>query len=661
MKYPFVKQSGLQDCGVASMLMIMKYHNFVINSEILRNITKTSKEGTTAYHMIEAFYKYGFDAKGFKCEMSDLEEKITLPIIAHTKINDVYFHFLVVYKINKKNKTITIADPSDKIKTISYEEFGKIWTKTIITITPVLKFQKQKSEKILVNIIKSTKLNIKQLISTSLIITVLAIINSYYFMHMMNKGNLTYLFIIVVLVKIGFEIIRNNYLIKVKHDLDLNITNETFTRIIDLPYRYYANRTTGEVISRVNDLELVKTSISKLIFIVFLDLPLTLIASIFLIKISSHLFISASLIYLLYILVYFLFSKRIKEKIKELQEEKEQLNSFMTEMVSSYETIKSQSLEKKTKEKFKILNRKYLLKIKKFDFLLSSEYHLKELVAGISSIVIIYIGFKLVNNNLISLSELITFNTIMFFFLEPIKNVIEMNSEIKETISAIKRIEELFFKEDDINVTQVAGGDIKINNLYYTYDDSSNVINDFSVEIKSGEKVMIYGKSGIGKSTLLKILMKYLDDFKGEVLINGKCINTYNINHYKEGISYISQKEVLFNDTIINNMNSKNLEKIDELKKICQLEDFFSKNDINKVINENSYNISGGERQRLVLMRALLKEFNILIIDEGLSEVDVETEKNILEKLFEMCKDKTIIIVSHRLDNKTLFTKVCNV
>lgn len=642
------------------MLMIMKYHNFNISSEVLRDMTKTTKEGTSAYHIVKTFYKYGFDAKGIKCSINDLEN-LTLPLIVHTKVNNNYFHFIVVYKVNKKNKTVLIADPANKLKTLTYAEFEDIWTNTIICIQQVVINEQVKNKRILINIIKATKLNITTLLITSSIITIISIINSYYFMLMMNKQNYTLLFLTLVVFKLMFEIIRNNYLIKIKHDLDFNITNETFKRIIDLPYRYYSNRTTGEVISRVNDLELVKNAISKLIFIIFLDLPLTLIAGIFLYNISPTLFASSFIILLMYLGIYFLFSNKIKEKIKEIQEEKEQLNSFMTEMISSYETVKSQNLESKIKAKYQMINQKYLKKIKVFDYLLSKEYHLKETVAGVSQIMIIYLGFNLISANHITISELITFNFILFFFLEPIKNIIEINSEVKETLSAIKRVEELFYEEDLIEDEDVAGGDIAIKNLTYSYNDIENVISNLTIDIKQGEKIMISGKSGIGKSTLLKIIMKYLSDFSGEIKVNNKNILGYNFNNYRKGISYISQKESLFRDTIHNNLYSSNIDKINSVINVCELDEFFSKNNLDTIIDENTFNISGGEKQRLVLMRALLKEFNILIIDEGFSEVDTNTEKKILEKVFEMCKQKTIIVVSHRLENVSLFDRVCNV
>lgn len=661
MKYPFVKQSGLQDCGVASMLMIMKYHKYNCSSEKLRNITKTNQEGTSAYHIIKAFKEHGFDARGLKCSLEDLESKIALPSIAHTTVDGKYFHFIVVYKVNKKTKKITIADPISKIKTISYEEFEKIWTNIIIPIIPVIKTNQKTNQKVLIKIIRKINLNIKRLVLMSLVITILSIINSYYFMHMMNKGNMTNLFIVFIIFKLLFEILRNNTLIRIKHDIDLNITNETFFRIIDLPYRYYSSRTTGEVISRVNDLELVKTTLSKTIFIFFLDLPLTIVAAVFLITISKTLFIISLIIYMSYILIYIFFKERIKIKIKELQEEKEQMNSFMTEMISSYETVKSQNLEQKINTNFIAKNSKYLNKLKAFDFLTSKEYYLKEIVTDISGIIIVYIGFSLISNGNLNLSELITFNTILFFFLEPIKNLLDISSETKETISAINRVEELFFVKEENNDNQIACGNIDIKNLTYSYDDINCIIKNVNLKINKGDKIMFYGKSGRGKTTLIKIIMKYIDDFDGIVKINERNIQDYNFDYYRQGISYISQKESLFHANIKDNLFSDDIEEIEKLKKICHLEQFFHKNDLSKVINENTYNISGGEKQRLILMRALLRKFNILIIDEGLSEVDIETERKILTNLFEMCKDKTIIVVSHRLDNQKLFNRVCEI
>ena len=167
---------------------------------------------------------------------------------------------------------------------------------------------------------------------------------------------------------------------------------------------------------------------------------------------------------------------------------------------------------------------------------------------------------------------------------------------------------------------------------------------------------MIIGKSGSGKSTLFKLLKKYYDIKRDKIYINDIDINDYK----KSDILYISQNEFLFTDTIFNNIDSNNILK---LSKICLLNDIVKDNSLgyNALIEENGFNFSGGERQRIILARALANSFNILIIDEGLNQVDTNMERIILKNLFEEYKDKTIIFISHRLDNLDLFNQVVKI
>lgn len=167
---------------------------------------------------------------------------------------------------------------------------------------------------------------------------------------------------------------------------------------------------------------------------------------------------------------------------------------------------------------------------------------------------------------------------------------------------------------------------------------------------------MVIGKSGSGKSTLFKMLKKYYEVKRDKVYVNNIDINDYS----KSDIIYVSQDEILFTDTLINNIGSNN---IIDISQICLLDDIVKKNSLgfNMLIEENGFNLSGGERQRIVLARALSKEFNILIIDEGLNQVDIKMERIILKNLFEKYSDKTIIFISHRLDNKDLFDQIIKI
>ena len=175
---------------------------------------------------------------------------------------------------------------------------------------------------------------------------------------------------------------------------------------------------------------------------------------------------------------------------------------------------------------------------------------------------------------------------------------------------------------------------------------------------------MVVGESGSGKSTLFKLLKKYYSVKNNKVFINDIDINNYDKKILNENIMYLSQNEILFNDTLYNNLifDDSDSSKLLEITKMCYVDEFMDNNlGFNMLIEENGFNLSGGEKQRIMLARALLKKFEILIIDEGLNQVDINLERKILKNIFKKYKDKTIIVVSHRLDNLDLFDNLIKI
>lgn len=678
LKYPFVKQTGINDCAVASLLMIIKYYKGNVGVEQLRSMTKTTKTGTTAYHLIETAKQIGLDAKGIKCELDILnKDNIVLPAIVHVTIDQSYNHYLVIYEINFKKKTILIADPASKIKRISFSEFEKMWNKIIIFMYPIYKLPLYKNNfsllKFVMTIIKKCKKEFVNILFLSLFLTIFSIVVSFYFKYMIDgitysnsKEYLTFIFVIFLLVyflKIITDFFRNKVLIYLNQKIDIMLTMETFKQIILLPYNYYCNRTTGEVISRINDLGTVREMISKIAYTFFIDLPLTLLSFVFLIFISTPLFIVALILLILYIINILVFKSIFSNYINKIQIKKAEVTSYMVESISGFETVKGINIETKVISKLENKYVQLLKQIKKFEESYNYQYLVKELINNIGFIIIIYLGVRLVNNQVITLGQLLTFNALLTYFLGPIRNVVDLDSSAKEANNALRRIIDIFYEPEQIGIVgSPINGDIYLDKLNYTYNDRDYVLKHISLKIKNQEKVLIIGDSGSGKSTLLKILMKYYQVNRGQVKINEIDINDYCLENYKNNISYVSQKEMLFTETLEKNLkiNNSNTNEFLDIAKICEVDEIIKNNNVGykMLIEENGNNISGGEKQRIVLARALLKPFNLLIIDEGLNQMDINLERRILKRVINKYHDKTIIVVTHRLENMDLFDKV---
>lgn len=673
-KYPFVKQSIEKDCGASCVLMAIKYYHGDVSLDELIERTKTTKEGTTAYHLTETLKEFNFDAYGIKKDFNELiSDDIVLPCIAHVTIDNKFNHFVVIYEINKKKNYLIIADPGKKILKIKYSSFRKIYNGIIIFFIPLKQIPiiNYRDYSFIYNIIKKNKKYIIKLIILSLIVTFLSIISSFFLYFIINSINynsyklLIIIFIIftsISLIRIIIDYFRNKILININQKIDFCLTTDVFNKIIELPYHYYRNRTTGDVISRINDLSIIRDSISTVALSLFIDLPLAIITLVVLYLINNKLFLITIIVLIFYVICIKIFKNSYLKNIDKYQRKKADINSYMVESISGFETIKGIHIENKIKIKFYKKYQEYQKIIGKYSNNYFKQHVFKDLINDVGNMAIIFIGSLLIINNSFSVAMLITFFTLVNLFLEPIKNIVDLNNNINESKNILKRITELMSKKNiDGLIKETNNFDININKLNYSFNDRNYILKNINLNIKSKSKVIVIGKSGSGKSTLFKILLKYYKIDANKVFINNVDINNLSNNFINNNIIYIGQNEMLFNDTIYNNINIDNndQEKFLKVIKSCFVDELINTNlGYNQIIEENGFNISGGQKQRIVLARTLLRPFNILIIDEGLNQLDINLERKILKNLFSMYPDKTIIVISHRLDNIDLFDQM---
>lgn len=652
--------------------MIINFYGGNLPIDQIRDLTKTNKNGTTAFHIIEACKSIGFNAEGIKTALEQLnKENLILPCIAHVVIDGKYKHFVVIYKIDFKNKKIIIADPSCSIKKITFSEFQKMWSGVLITLYPLKKLpltQNISFIDFLLKIIKLHKTFVFNIIMLSIFITIFSVISSFYMKNILdaiNYNNLTIIFIFFLFInifKILSDFFRNKLLIYLNQKIDLLLTLDTYKKIISLPYNYYHTRTTGDIISRVNDLSIIRNMITKVSLSLFIDLPLALVTFIIFYIINTKLFFISLIIVFIYLLLMIFSKNRITNNINTIQVNKSETMSYMIETINGFETVKSVGNEAQIIDKFEKKYVKFLKNIFKFDNYNNTISILKDLVNVIGYLTIIYVGAKMVILGNLTFGDLLVFVNLLNYFLEPIKNIIDLNSEIKEAKNSLRRILELFKNENKKQtfIDNVKVKEISFNNLSYSYDYKEKQLKKINLKLKK-QKILILGKSGSGKSTLFKLLMRYYEIPRNQITINGYDINDYKDDVIKQNFSYISQNEILYTDSIYNNLKiDKNIteEQIIEISKKCFIDEFLNDLGLNMLIEENGYNLSGGQRQRIILARALLKNFEVLIIDEGLSQMDINLERKILKNLFKMYENKMIIVISHRLDNMDLYDRV---
>ena len=656
-KYPFVKQDGIKDCASACVQMILKYYGGYTSMTKLNEMMRTSHKGTDAYHLVLALQELGFKAEGRKFK----NFYFPLPVIAHVIINDSYKHYVVIYEVDFRRRRLLIGDPSFGLRRLSFDEFKKMWTGVIITIKPVRKLIKEEEPKVIPFVLKLVRPNVKSLIligGLSFVVSVLAVVTSFFLQVLINYLNKDFdglfdvcgIFLVVFLAYAFLKFFRNSRLIKLNREIDSRLSIDTFKKIVHLPYRFFRQRTTGEITSYFNDLFWIREFIMDVSIAIFTNLPIMIM--IFLVM--AYLNFGALLIVLFICLLYFLdfvyYFRKNEIKVDQALYEKAFVNSYMTERIGGFESVKNLDMEGMVISKFRKVYEKYLSTVKDVDITYNKQSLDKEIVHYFGLFFLIIYIFLEISKGMV-FSEGVTLFILAIYFLDNFRNILGFDLEVKEVTSAVKHVSELLNYNKQKKIRKQICGDIRFTNVSYSFDDEKKILDGISLVIKQGEKVMVTGKSGSGKSTLFKILKGFYNDYQGKVFIGNKDIRRLKVS----GINYICQKENIFTGTLKDNLEL--LGKYDQ-RDICEIKDIGLECD--DLLEENGFNLSGGQRQRIILARALNK-FNILIIDEGLSEVDVNMERRIIKGLLERYKNKTIIYVSHRRDNLDLFDRLVEI
>ena len=680
--FEVVRQEDLTDCGACCLKMIIKYYGGDYPLFHIKQLTHTDQFGTNAFLIKEAALKLGLNAKVVNGNLEDIKEE-DLPIIAHVIPNKSYEHFIVIYKLDKKHALVTIADPALGKRVITYGDFFEISSSNFIFFDANKKLAKITSSKRINNLVIETFTNNKKIfvyiILFSVIFIFLNICSSYAFKFLIdnvylysNIDNLVFFFIVFNFINVFkniFQYIRINMINYFNFKLDKILITKLFNHLIYLPFLYYKNKSSSDVINRINDLIDVKNNLTKIFLSIVIDGLLAFSILIVLFKINFLLTILSLFLVLIYLFIIVITSPIYNYYIEEEKVKGSEVNSFLHSNLRNMDSIKNLNIEDYVSNKFVNLYEKFYFVNKKNTKFSNKVMFIKNMVHDIYFIFLYYIASKLIISDKFNLALFITYISLLSYFIDPIKNIIDLNFDIKNLNLSLKRVNELFdikkekFLVDEKYQKNVVKGDIEFKNITYSYNGYQNILKEFSLKIKENSRVLISGETGSGKSTIARILMNYFAPDKGEVLINNKSISSYNLINIRKDITYISQNETIYKDSLYNNIILNESISYDEflnICKICKVDEIVNKHKFKYDMNleEDGFGLSGGEKSRIFLARALIKKSSIYIFDETLSNIDVEKEIEILKNVFDNFKTSTFIVITHRLVNKKLFNKV---
>ncbi len=677
MKYYCIKQHDTADCGAACLATIFKYYNLNLPISKIRDIASTTTQGTNVYGMIRAAESLGFSAKGVKGDQSAFFSEFSLPAIAHVINNKNLLHYIVIYKITKK--VIVVADPAKGIVKYKPEDFFKIWTGILIILAPNSEFKSpNKNEKTCSNFSKFLSLLTPHksllfgIFVTSVVITILGILASFYFKIIIDSivpntlfTTLTFISITSIglyVLKALLEFCRNQLMLYLSQKIDIPLILGFYQHVLKLPMRFFDSHKIGEIISRFMDASKIREAISSATLTILVDTFMAIIGGVVLYIQNQKLFAVSIVILILYAVVVLIYNKPINQINKKVLNENSELTSHLVESIEGIETIKSFNLETRSRNKTELLFVRFLKSFFHNGFLVNCQQTLTNTLAIIGKTAILWIGTFDVLSGKSTLGQLITFSALMVYFLEPIKNLINLQATLQTAFVAANRFYDVLDlpteldEQKSTNLQNVSLREkIRISNLDFRYGSQQLTLHNINLSISKGQKVALVGESGSGKTTLAKLLTRLYTWENGDIYIGNYNLKDVSINTLREKIAYVSQDTFLFNGSIIENLTLGNSTiTLDDVVRVCELttaSNFIDKLPLryNTVIEENGANLSGGQKQRLAIARALLQNPDILILDEATSNLDSITEKAIEQTINSISQNVTVIIIAHRL------------
>ena len=657
-----VKQEEISDCGVCSLLSIIRYYHGNTSLESLRISSLTSNDGVTAYNLINCAIEYGFDAVGVILDEIPIDQ---LPCIAHIRINESLSHFMVIYSV--KNDYVEVMDPSMTYKKIPIKDFYDLSSNKYILLKPkgTIEYQ-QNPNKIYRNIksfIKSNQLTILTIIIFNFVYIIISVVYSFYISILTNCINFVFIiiFILLILTSNFMMYLINVNMNKLNSSVSLNLIDSFLSHIFNLPLNYIHIKDSNEIIKRVIDLDSIKSTLISFVISLITNLILMVVVSIILFRINYMILLFIVLGFIGYLLITVLFKNKYNE-IDNVIKEDTSYNNSLIDYVGNLNSIKhSSSINYYKNELLKDYKNnidskyKYNNDICKMDFLKQS-YILT--VEFLLNVYIIY----MIHNNILTYEYLFIINLLFQLIVNAIVSIVNYIPSILYQNKIITKVNDFYnIKEEIINDSKIKNNTITIKDLSFSYNNYKYTINKVNLRINVNDKIILKGESGCGKSTLCKLLNKEYTQYKGDIYLGNINYKDIEVSKIRNLISYSSQDERIFHGTIKDNIlmgHTISENYLNEIIDTCEL---------NRIINKKIYGLdtylfaggdelSGGEKQLIILARALVLNKDIIILDESLSEVNDKVEDKVLHKLFNRYKNKTIIYVSHK-NKKNYFKK----
>jgi ATP-binding cassette subfamily B protein len=698
--FPFYIQSDIKDCGPTCLKIIAKHYGKILNIQTLRKLSETTREGSNLLNISDAAEKIGFRSIGVKLSFENLDA-INLPCILHWNKE----HYVVLYKIGK-NK-IYISDPAIGLIEYTKEEFLKFWIGNnadetteegivlLLEITPKFRNplalqdgandtdEKSFGFSLLFQYIYPYKFFLIQLFIGLLAGSLLELIFPFLTQSIVDVGiqnqNIHFVYLILFaqlflfIGKTALELIRSWILLHLSTRINIALISDFFIKLMNLPISFFDVRMTGDIMQRINDHHRIEriltTSSLNVLFSLINMIIMGGILAYYNLKIFAVFFIGS----LLYFIWVTLFLKRRKELDYKRFAEVSQEQSKVIELINGMQEIKLHNAEKQKRWGWEFIQARLFKVLMKGLVLEQTQNIGSNFINELKNIIIIFLSAKLVIDGQITLGMMLAISSIVGSLNAPVLQLINFIREAQDAKISLARLSEIHEKEDetqheDTQTQEIPkDADIVLKDLSFRYIGSDiPVLEGLNLTIPANKVTAIVGTSGSGKTTLMKLLLKFYEPNSGEIGLRCKSdeippnvgmTNLRNIAQktWRSHVGTVMQEGYIFNDTIANNI-AIGLDVIDKERlvyaaDVANIKDFIQNYPLgyNTKIGMEGIGMSTGQKQRLLIARAVYKNPEMLFFDEATSALDANNEKEIMQKLDIFFKNKTVVVIAHRL------------
>ncbi|CAM1359880.1 ABC transporter ATP-binding protein [Tenacibaculum litopenaei] len=680
-KFPNYQQTEAKDCGPTCIKIIAKHYGKTINTQQLRQLSETTREGSSLLGLSEAVESIGFKSLGLKLAYDKLKEA-PLPCILHWNKN----HYVVLYKI--KRDKVYISDPAHGLLVYTKEEFIENWIGNnadefteegiALIVEPTPNFYQEEFEEdeefgfsfIFKYLIKYKRFII-QLIIGLLAGSLLQLILPFLTQSVVDVGienqdiNFVYLILVAQLFlflgKASLEIIRSWILLHLSTRINISLISDFFIKLMKLPISYFDVRMTGDLLQRINDhqrIERILTTSSLTVLFSFFNLIVfSLVLGYYSMQIFG-VFVLGSILYFTWVL--FFFKKRRELDYKKFSQVSQE-QSKVIELINGMQEIKLHNAERRMRWNWEYVQARLFKVATKSLALEQTQSVGSNLINELKNMLVTILSAKLVIDGNITLGMMMAISYIVGQLNGPIVQLINFMRDLQDAQISLDRLGEIHHMEEeekpgDEKVMQIPDSAIRLSKVTFRYTGGLEpVLKDLSLEIPANKTTAIVGVSGSGKSTLMKLLLGFYQIDAGEISVGQFNLRNISQKEWRRNCGVVMQEGYIFNDTIAKNIavgeDFVDKEKLLHAIDVANIGDYIEglPLGLNTKIGSEGNGLSTGQKQRLLIARSVYKNPKYLFFDEATSALDANNEKVIMENLNTFFKDKTAVVIAHRL------------